>query len=42
MAAHDGLSTEELYRCYEVLEGAKGDAASEVCAGGPTLSSHRA
>lgn len=35
MAAH-GLSTEELYRCYEVLEGAKGEAASEVCAGGPT------
>ena len=33
MASRGGLSTEELYRCYEVLEGAKGDAASEVGAG---------
>ena len=34
MAARGGLSTEDLYRCYEVLEGAKGDAAREVGAGG--------
>ena len=34
MAAQEQLSTEELYRCYEVLERAKGDAASEVCTHG--------
>ena len=41
MASRGGLSTEDLYRCYEVLEGAKGDAASEVGAGCGTRELHR-